>query len=51
MFIYLYSKMCLQLIPLSQGNVFLMIGSLEVTHKLILTIPSVIQISSICSIN
>ena len=28
-----------------------MIGSLEVTHELIFTIPSVIQISSISSIN
>ena len=43
-------KNCLQLILLSQGNSFLMIGSLEVTHELIFTIPSVIQINSIKSI-
>ena len=41
---------CLQLILLSQNKFFLMIGSLEVTHELIFTIPSVIQISSINSI-
>ena len=41
----------LQLILLSRGNFFLMIGSLEVTHELIFTIPSVIQICSISSIN
>ena len=35
---------------LSQGNFFLMIGHLEVTHKLIFTIPSVIHISLISSI-
>ena len=36
---------------LSQGNFyFLMIGSLEVTHEIIFTIPGVIQISSISSI-
>ena len=33
-----------------QSNFFLMIGSLEVTHELIFTIPSVIQICSINSI-
>ena len=43
-------KVCLQLIPLSQGNLFLMIGSLEVMHELIFTILSVIQISSFNSI-
>ena len=43
-------KVCLQLIVLSQDNFFLTIGSLEVTHELIFTIPSVIQISSINSI-
>ena len=31
-------KICLQLILLSEGNFFLMIGSLEVTHGLILTV-------------
>ena len=46
----MYSKICLQLIPLSQGNFFLMIGSLEVTHELIFAIPSVIEISSINSV-
>ena len=40
------SKNFLQLNPLSGDNLFLMTGSLEVTHKLIFTIPSVIQISS-----
>ena len=45
----MYSKLSLQLIPLSQGNLFLMIGSLEVMHKLTFTIPSVIQIRSIRS--
>ena len=36
-------KICLQLIPLSQGNFFLMNGScLEVMHEIIFTIPSVI---------
>ena len=40
-------KICLQL---SQDNFFLMIGSLEVMHEIIFTIPSVIQISSINSI-
>ena len=44
------SKQFLQLILLSQGNFFLMIGSLEVTHDLIFAIPSVTQISSINSI-
>ena len=44
-------KICLQLILLSQDNLFLMIGSLEVMQELIFTIPSVIQISSISSIN
>ena len=33
------------------GNLFLMIDSLEVTHELIFTIQSVIQISSISSID
>ena len=40
----------LQLILVSQGNFFLMIGSLEVMHEIISTILSVIQISSINSI-
>ena len=40
-------NICLQPIILSQGKFFLMIGSLEVTHELLFTIPSVIQISSI----
>ena len=40
----------LQLILVLQGNFFLMIGSLEVTHEIISTILSVIQISSINSI-
>ena len=44
-------KFCLQLIPLSQGNLFLMVGSLEVMHELIFTVPSVIQINSVSSIN
>ena len=44
-------KIYLKLILLSQGNFFLMTGSLEVTHEVIFTIPSVIQISSISSIN
>ena len=43
-------KICLQQILLLQGKFFLLIGSLEVTHKLIFTIPNVIQISSINSI-
>ena len=43
-------KMSLQLILLSQGNFFLMIDSLEVTHEMIFTIPSAIQISPINSI-
>ena len=43
---FIYSKN-LHVIPLSQGKFFLMIGSLEVTHEIILTIHSVIQISSI----
>ena len=34
-------KFCLQLIPLSQGELFLMINALEIMHKLIFTIPSV----------
>ena len=38
-------------IPFSPGNLFLVIGSLEVIDKLIFTIPSVIQISSINSIH
>ena len=39
--------MCLiPISQLSQGNLFLMIGSLEVMHKEIFTIPSVIRISS-----
>ena len=42
--------MYLQLILLSQGKFFLMTGSLEVTHEIIFTILSVIQISSINSI-
>ena len=44
-------KICLQLILLTQGNLFLMIGSLEVAHELMFTIPSVIQIHLISSIN
>ena len=44
-------KIYLKLILLSQGNFFLMTGSLEVMHEVIFTIPSVIQISSISSIN
>ena len=36
----MYSK---TLLALSQGNLFLMIDSLEVTRELIFTIPSVIQ--------
>ena len=43
-------KIYLQLIQLSQGKLFLMIGSLEAMHELIFTIPSVIQICSISSI-
>ena len=43
-------KMCPQLIQISQGNLFFMVGSLEITHRLIFAIPSVIQISSINSI-
>ena len=43
-------KICLQLTPLSQGNLFLMIGSLKATYKLIFTIPMSIQFSSINSI-
>ena len=39
-----------KLIPLSQGNLFLMIGSLKATHKLIFNIHSGIQIRSIISI-
>ena len=52
MFIYYVCtvKICLQLILLSQGNFFLKICSLKVTHELIFTIPSVIQISSFNSI-
>ena len=41
----------LQLILLSDGTFFLMTGSLEVTHEIIFTIASVIQISLISSIN
>ena len=44
------SKIYLQLIILSQGDLFLMVSSLGVMHELILTIPSDIQISSINSI-
>ena len=52
MFVLLLTiKICPQLILLSQGSFFLMIGSLEVTHDIIFTIPSVIQISLINSIN
>ena len=43
--------MYLQLILLSQGKCFLKTGSLEVMHEIIFTIPSVIQFSSISSIN
>ena len=46
----MYSKICLGLIQLSHGNSFLMIVSLDVMHKLIFNIPSVIQISSVSSI-
>ena len=42
-------EICLQLISLPQGNLFLMIGSLKVIHKLIFTISSVIQSTSINS--
>ena len=45
------SKIYLKLILLSQGIFFLMAGSLEVTHEVIFTIPNVIQISLISSIN
>ena len=38
-------KNCLQPILLSEGNFFLMIGSLEVMHEIIFIIPSVFQIS------
>ena len=44
-------KNYLHIVPISQGSLFLMIGSLEVMHELMFTIPSVIQISSIGSIN
>ena len=40
-----YLQICPGLISLSQSNLFLMIGSLEVTHKQNFTIPSVIKIS------
>ena len=41
----------MQLSPISEVNLFLMIGSLEVTNKLIFTIPSAIQISLFSSMN
>ena len=44
-------KICQQLILLSQGNFLLIISSLEVMHEIIFTIPSVIYISSISSVN
>ena len=37
----------LQLILLSEGNFFLMIGSMEVTHEITFTIPSVIQLTQL----
>ena len=49
--ITMYSKICLQLILLSQGKFFLMNGSLEVMYDLIINILCVIQISFISLIN
>ena len=49
--VYLLCTVTICLIPLSQGNLFVMIGSLQVMYELIFTIPSVIQIGSINSIN
>ena len=46
-----YLQICLQLISLSQGNLLLMIGSLEVTHELFFLFRMSLELAELTQFN